>query len=68
MTAIATAKASSRLKTQVRAVLSEILHEEPGLLREALEDIGMARAIREGMKSGPASREEVFAKLRGRRP
>lgn len=56
------------LKSQVRNALTEIMHEEPELLREAIEDIGMARVIEEGMKSGPASRAEIFAKLRGKRP
>ena len=64
----ATLEKQATLKARVRNALTEILHEEPELLREALEDIGMARAIQEGIKSGPASRDEVFAKLRAKRP
>jgi hypothetical protein len=56
------------LKRQVKLALHEILQENPALLRDALEDIGLSRAIQEGRKTPPASRAEVFARLRGKRP
>jgi hypothetical protein len=56
------------LKEAVKAALIEVLDERQDLLREALsealEDIGMVRAIEEGLRSGPATREEVFAALK----
>jgi hypothetical protein len=56
------------LKEAVKAALLEVLDERQDLLRkalsEALEDIGMVRAIEEGLRSGPATREEVFAALK----
>jgi hypothetical protein len=62
------AKKSNDLKQTVKAALIEVFDERQDLLRdalaEALEDIGMAHAIEEGLKSGPATREEVFAALR----
>jgi Arc/MetJ-type ribon-helix-helix transcriptional regulator len=58
----------SDLKQVVKAALAEVLDERRDLLREALaealEDIGMGRAIEEGLKSGPATREEVFNALK----
>lgn len=62
MTATATAPAS--LGRQVKCALTETLHEEPGLLRAALEDIALGRAIAEGMKTKTVSRDQVFATLR----
>jgi hypothetical protein len=56
------------LKRQVKLALHEILQGNPALLREALEDIGLSRAIQEGRKTPPASRAQVFARLRGKRP
>lgn len=62
------AKRPDDLKEAVKTALIEVLHERQDLLREALtealEDIGMIRAMDEGLKSGPATREEVFAALR----
>jgi len=52
----------------MKAALAELLEERPELVREAvaeaLEDIGMIRAIEEGLKSDRATRKEVFAVLR----
>jgi hypothetical protein len=48
----------------VKCALTETLHEEPGLLRAALEDIALGRAIAEGMKTKTVSRDQVFATLR----
>lgn len=52
----------------MKTALIEVLQERQDLLREAiteaLEDIGMIRAMDEGLKSEPATREEVFAVLR----
>ena len=65
---IAAVERPASFKRQVKSVLLEILQERPDLLREALEDIGLSRAIQEGRKTPPASRAEVFARLRGKRP
>lgn len=65
---IATAEPPSGLKRQVRSALLEILNEQPELLREALENVGLGRAIQEGLKTRAATRDEVIRKLRGRRP
>lgn len=68
MEAMKAANKSEDLKEAVKAALVEVLDERQDLLREALsealEDIGMLRAIKEGLKSGPAARKEVFAALR----
>jgi hypothetical protein len=64
MNTLAKPRTQVRLKAEVRSALRDILREEPQLLQEALEDLALARAIEEGMKSGPASRDEVYAKLR----
>jgi hypothetical protein len=65
---VKSAKRPDDLKEAVKTALIEVLHERQDLLREALtealEDIGMIRAMDEGLKSGPATREEVFAALR----
>ena len=65
---IATTEPPSGLKRQVKSALLEILSEQPELLREALEDIGLGRAIQEGLKTPPVTRDEVFAQLRAKRP
>jgi hypothetical protein len=58
---------AASLKDIVKSAVTEVLEERRELLRdavaEALEDIGMARAIEEGLRSGPATREEVFKAL-----
>jgi hypothetical protein len=65
---VKSANRSNDLKETVKTALIEVLQERQDLLREAiteaLEDIGMIRAMDEGLKSEPATREEVFAVLR----
>lgn len=55
-------------KDALKQAVKEALVENPDLLQEAiseaLEDIGMAKAIREGLKGGKATREEVTRILR----
>ena len=57
------------LKGLIKEALVEIIEERRDIFRtaleEALEDIGLVRAIDEGRQSEPASREEVFAALKG---
>jgi hypothetical protein len=57
-------------KDALKQAVKEALAENPDLLNEAvaeaLEDMGMAKAIREGLKSGKATREEVVRVLRRR--
>jgi len=57
------------LKQAFKDALRETLDEERDLLRsvlvEALEDLGMAEAIREGLKSSPVDREKVMSTLKG---
>ena len=65
---IAEAERPTALKRQVKSALLEILSERPELLREALEDIAMGRAIQEGLKTRPVSRAEIFASLRRKTP
>lgn len=67
-TMIATPERPAVLKRQVKSALLEILSERPDLLREALEHIGLGRAIQEGLKTRTVSRVEVFALLRRKRP
>ncbi len=54
----------SRMKNLVKTALIEVLEERRDLVRdlleEALEDIGMVQAIREGEQSLPVERSEVF--------
>jgi putative heme iron utilization protein len=61
----------AKLKKLLKAAVVEVLEQEPDLIREALaeavEDLGMVRAIKEGFRSAPISREEVFRILRKRR-
>jgi hypothetical protein len=65
---IAATEQSRDLKKRVKSALLEILDERPELLREALEDIGLGRAIQEGLKTPSVSREDVFSRLKGKRP
>ncbi|HXU28973.1 MAG TPA: hypothetical protein VN851_00210 [Thermoanaerobaculia bacterium] len=54
----------SRIKDLVKTAMIEVLEERRdlvlGLVEEALEDMGMVHAIREGEQSPLVSREEVF--------
>ena len=58
------------LKQALKEALTETLQEQRDLLREvlseALEDLALANAIREGQKSKPATRKEVFQALQGK--
>jgi hypothetical protein len=60
-----------RLKELFKAAIVEVLEERGELVRdlvaEALEDVGLARAIDEGMQGATVSREEVFEVLEGGR-
>ena len=54
-----------RLKDLLKSAIVEVLEERKDLMRdavdEALEDIALVRAIEEGLRSGKASRQEIFA-------
>ena len=63
----ATVDRQASLKRQVKSALAEILREEPSLLREAMEDIALGRAMREGMSTKAVSRDRIFASLRRKR-
>ena len=58
-----------RLKEILKIAIVEVLEEHRDLVRdlieEAIEDVGMSRAIAEGANSGAVSRAEVFAILAG---
>ena len=55
------------LKRTLKEALAETLHEQRELLHEVfaevLEDFALAEAIREGRRTKPASRAEVFSLL-----
>jgi len=59
----------SHLKSVLKTAVAEVLEENRGLLREiieeALEEIAFARAIEEGLRTTPVSREDVFSVLEG---
>ena len=61
----------AKLKKLLKAVVVEVLEERHDLVRDALaeavEDLGMLRAIKEGSRSAVISRDEVFQVLRKRR-
>ncbi len=61
----------AKLKKLVKAAVVEVLEERHDLVRDALaeavEDLGMIQAIKEGSRSEPISRDEVFRILRKRR-
>ena len=61
-------KKKSSDKDALKQAVKEALLENPEILQdaitEALEDIGMGNAIREGLKSGRATREEIVRVLR----
>ena len=60
-----------KLKKLLKTAMVEVLEERRDLVSEALadavEDLGMARAIEEGARSEPVNRDEVFQILRKRR-
>ena len=60
---IATADKPVSLKGQVKSALVQILREEPELLRDALEDLALGKAIEQGMKSKPVTRGRMLANL-----
>lgn len=57
----------NELKNILKVAVTEVLEENRDFLREivedALEEIALARAIDEGLKSEPVSRAEVFSIL-----
>jgi hypothetical protein len=61
----------SRLKRLLESAVVEALEERPELVSAAVadadEDIALARAIREGIETETARREEVFEALRKKR-
>ncbi len=61
----------AKLKKLLKAAVVEVLEERRDLVRDALaeavEDLGMLRAIKEGSRSAVISRDEVFQILRKRR-
>lgn len=65
---ITTVERPISLKRQVKAALLEVLTEHPALLREALEDVGLGRAVQEGLATPPVRRAAVFSRLRRKSP
>ena len=59
-----------RIKALFKEALVEVIEENQELvssiLIDALEDIGLSRAIEEGEKSKTASRDEIFKVLSGK--
>ena len=59
----------THLKKLFKTAMAEVLEENRELLREvieeALEDIALARAIEEGLKTESVPRDEVFSVLEG---
>jgi hypothetical protein len=59
-----------RLKELFKEALVEVLEERKDILSElladALEDIVLARAIREGESTEPVSRQDIFKLLEGK--
>ncbi|MDQ3566163.1 MAG: hypothetical protein M3436_19455 [Pseudomonadota bacterium] len=57
------------LKQTLKEALSETLHEERELLHEVfvevLEDFALGKAVREGLETQPATREDIFNVLEG---
>ncbi len=57
--------ADPQLKEALKAAFIEVMQERPDLIRdileEALEDIGLIRAIKEGEQTEDATPEEVYA-------
>lgn len=61
----------AKLKKLLKAALVEVLEERRDWVRDALaeaaEELGMIQAIKEGSRSVPIGRDEVFRILRKRR-
>lgn len=61
----------TKLKKLLKAAVVEVLEERRDLVRDALaeavEDLGMIQAIKEGSRSAPIQRDKVFRILRKRR-
>lgn len=59
-----------RLKQIFKEALTEILEEKQNIFHDivmdAMEDIALSRAIREGEKSGTATKKQIFDILEGR--
>lgn len=59
-----------RLKQVFKEALVEMLEEKQNIFHDiivdAMEDIGLSRAIQDGQTSGPATKQEVFDILEGR--
>ncbi len=59
-----------RLKQVVKEALVEMLEEKQNIFHDiivdAMEDIGLSRAIQDGQTSGPTTKQEVFDILEGR--
>jgi hypothetical protein len=57
-----------KLKNLMKSALSEVLEERRDLVRdiveEAMEDIGLSRAIETGLEGESVQREEVMAVLK----
>jgi len=60
----------AKLKKLLKAAMVEVLEERTDLVRdalaEAIEDLGMVQAIKEGSRTAPVSRSAVFRILRKR--
>lgn len=58
-----------RAKVLLKEVFSELLEEKrdffTAIMRDAIEDIGLSNAIREGRQNEFVSEDEIFAVLRG---
>lgn len=58
-----------RIKQLMKEAIAEALQEQRGLLHdlvvEAVEDIALSNAIREGANSPSASKKEIFDILKG---
>ncbi len=65
----ATKSSDKALRRALKEAVVEALHEQRELLHEifaeVLEDFALAEAIREGQKTKPAARDEVFRILQG---
>jgi len=61
---------NEKLKGLFKQAIIEVMEERKDLVHEilieAIEDAGMIDAIREGEKTGPATRSEVFDILEGK--